>query len=67
MTSYFMSFEKTKVTFINIEIERSYQRDTPIIEPDQTREQRSNSNSIYEKVRRSFPIKPTQLESKYHT
>ena len=26
MASYFMSFEKTKVTFINIEIEWSYQR-----------------------------------------
>ena len=58
------------VTSINIEIEWSYQRDfkgTPIIEPDQTREHRPTSNSIYEKVRRSFPIKPTQLESKYHT
>ena len=52
LASYFMSFEYTKVTFINIEIEWSYQRDfkgTPIIEPDQTRENRSTSNSIYEK------------------
>ena len=43
MASYFMSFEYTKVTFINIEIEWSYQRDfkgTPIIEPDQTSEHR---------------------------
>ena len=39
---------------------------TPVIDPHQTREHRSTSNSIYEEVRRPFSIKPTQLESIIH-
>ena len=37
-----------------------------MIQPDQTREHRSTSNSIHEKVRQSFSIKQTQLGSKYY-
>ena len=36
-----------------------YSKCTPIIQPHQTREHRLTSNSIYEKVRRSFSMKPT--------
>ena len=53
---------------MNIEFESSQQQeinDTPITHLDETRENGSDSNFIFEKVRRSIRIKPTQPKSRY--
>ena len=64
-----MSFLFIKVIFANIEFESSQQqdfKDTPIASREHTRENESNSNCIFEEVRRPISVKLTQPKSRHN-